>query len=368
MKDKLSPRGRFLAALAGDEPDRVPVFDTPNHPELIEHELGTANYYSDGKPFVFLSRRLGMDACLVADRYYSGLIARERSWMGTDRFTDETGTEYAVNESTWPLGIPTKPGIADRKSWSRVTLPDPDSRGRYAPIGEAAAEAKRGRKDDIAVIAGVRGAFSMLTIIMGLAELSLAIYDDPGFVEELVSRLTDYWTAVSVRSVEEGADAVFIANDMGINTGTMIAPDTLRGLFIPPLKKQVDAVHGAGGRVIFHSCGNIEEILPDIADTGIDCYNNIQVGAGMDIARVKREYGNRLSLMGNVDATNIMTSPDKDRITGAVIRTLRAASPGGGHILATDHSFHKGIPVENIYAFIEAGGLYGRYPLDLPAG
>lgn len=355
-----------MAVLSQRDTDRVPIFDTPNHPSLIEKELGLDNYYSDGVPFVLLSKKLGLDACLVADRYYSGLITRIRAWKGPNHFEDETGTEFSVNETTWPLGIPTHPGITDRQSWETVRLPDVDDPDRYSPVREAVAEAHQGRKGDIAVIGGVRGAFSMMTIVMGLAELSLALYDDPDWVREIVAKLTEYWSRVSVRMIEEGADAVFIANDMGINTGTMMSPDMLRRFFIPPMKRQVDAVHSAGGKVIFHSCGNIGEILDDVISTGIDCYNNIQITAGMDIGTVKRDYGDRITLMGNVDATNVMTSDDHACITDAVIGTIRAASPGGGHILATDHSFHKGIPLENIYVFVEAARRYGRYPLDLP--
>jgi uroporphyrinogen decarboxylase len=366
MNDTMAPRERFLGVLNRVETDRIPVYDTPNHPDLIEKELGTDNYYSDGPPFVRLSRKLGLDACLVADRYYSGLITRNRDWKGVSLFEDETGTEYTVNESTWPLGIPTRPGIVDRESWERIELPDPRESRRYHPLREAVTEAHRGKEDDIAVIGGVRGAFSTLTIAMGLTDLSLTLYDDPSFLEEMIARLTEYWSEVSVRMIEEGADAVFIAEDMGINTGTMVAPDTLRRFFIPALKRQVEAVHTAGGKVIFHSCGNIEDILSDIVSAGIDCYNNVQKNAGMDIGKVKRNFGERIVLMGNVDATNVMTSKEPHRIVDAVIETIRTASPGGGHILATDHSFHKGIPVENIYTFIEAAHRYGKYPLDLP--
>ena len=45
----------------------------------------------------------------------------------------------------------------------------------------------------------------------------------------------------------------------------------------------------------------------------------------------------------------------------AVQACLQIGAPGGGYILATDHSFHEGIPLENVYAFIEAGKKYGRY-------
>lgn len=67
----MTPRERFLTVLSRQETDRVPVFDTPNHPALIEKELGLDNYYSDGPPFVLLSKKLGLDACLAAGYSYT---------------------------------------------------------------------------------------------------------------------------------------------------------------------------------------------------------------------------------------------------------------------------------------------------------
>jgi uroporphyrinogen decarboxylase len=69
--------------------------------------------------------------------------------------------------------------------------------------------------------------------------------------------------------------------------------------------------------------------------------------------------------MGNVDCTNIMPRATPAQIEEAVKETIRVASPGGGHILATDHSFHKGVPIENVKAFLEAGKKWGRYPITI---
>ncbi len=88
--------------------------------------------------------------------------------------------------------------------------------------------------------------------------------------------LGKFWTESAVRAVELGADAVFIANDLGLNTQTFLDPDTLRKFFLPQLKKQIQAGQQAGARVILHSCGNINSILEDIVDTGVDCLNNLQ--------------------------------------------------------------------------------------------
>ena len=87
----------------------------------------------------------------------------------------------------------------------------------------------------------------------------------------------------------------------------------------------------------------------------------------MDIAYVKHQYGDQLTLLGNVDSTNILPTGTPEKIEAAVIETLRIAAPGGGHILATDHSFHQGIPLKNVDIFLKAAQKWGIYPLQLPS-
>jgi uroporphyrinogen decarboxylase len=362
----MTPRERFLMTFEHQEPDRVPIFDAPNNPALFRDNLGTDNYFSGGREAVLLSKTLGMDAALVPERGYTGLIAPQWNWTDRKGFTDELGVRYVCNESSWPLGIPVEESIADRQSWKNINLPDPREDWRTDEIARAADEAHRGKNDDLAVVAGIRSAFSILYISMGITNLSMAIYDDPDFVREMCESLCEFWTESALKSVERGADAVFIANDLGQNNSTIISPEDLRSVFFPSLAKQIRAIKASRAKIIFHSCGNIEAVLPDLVEMGIDGYNNLQVSAGMDIKRVKKQFGSELSLIGNVDSTNIMPSAGADEIEKAVKSVLRTAAPGGGHILATDHSFHKGIPVENVYAFIKAGKKWGTYPIDIP--
>jgi uroporphyrinogen decarboxylase len=365
----ISPRERFLTALDGREPDRVPIFDAPNNPELFIRYLGDKNYYSTGKNAVDLSKKLGMDACLVPERGYTGLIAPHWDWIKEDEFIDELGVTYRVNESSWPLAVPVKAAITSKEDWKSIRLPNPDEEWRYAEVEAAVNEAHRDREDDIAVIAGIRSAFAVLYISMGLEELSIALYEDPDFVKEMAEALDEFWTSSAIHCIRRGADAVFIANDLGLNTGTIISPALLRSIFFPSLSKQISRIREAGknngGKIIYHSCGNIKEVLPDLVEMGIHCYNNVQVGAGMDLAEVKEHYGDAIALMGNVDATEILPRVSPEELEEAVKKTISIGAPGGGYILASDHSFHKGVPLSAVETFIRAGKKWGRYPIEI---
>lgn len=161
--------------------------------------------------------------------------------------------------------------------------------------------------------------------------------------------------------VELGVDALVIHDDQGANNGTFFSPKRVREFVLPHLSQQIKTLADTGTPVIFHSCGNINSILSEVMDLEIVGLNNLQRAAKMDIAAVKAQYGHKVCLIGNVDATNIMPRGTPEQIEQAVLECLRTCAPGGGYVLATDHSFHEGISLENVQAFIEAGKKYGVY-------
>ena len=363
---KVTSRQRILLAFAHEQADRIPVFDVVNNPEVFSQYLGYQNPFSAGAPTVQLARKLGLDAAMVPVSSYTGLIPTKEHWTGPDSFKDFFGVGYTVSDSSWPLGIAVKEPTLDERFLHVIR------KANSLPIDiqsvqDAIAAAHTGDSEELALFAGIRSAFSFLTISGGLVAVSLLIYEDPDLLHELVEAATDYWTQVGLRLIEAGADALYVANDMGMNGSTLISPTHLREFFLPAFARQCATWREAGGRVILHSCGNIMAILSDLSQMAIDGLNNLQSHAGMDIELVKRCYGAKWTIIGNVDATTVMTSIRKEDIEEAIVSVIRTASEGGGLILATDHSFHKGIPLENVIHFIQKAKELGTYPLRVSA-
>jgi len=407
--DERTGRKRILAAFEHREVDRIPVFDVANNPELFLKGLGRENHWSDGAPTVKLAKKLGLDAAMVPVGSYTALIKKERTWIDDTTFIDRFGVKYTVSSSSWPLGIAIEEVALDEKFVENFKTQATITSDDLQPVKDAVREAHTGKRDEIAIFAGSRSAFSHLAISGGLVALSMLLYEDPELLHKLVELSTDYWTEVGLCLIETGVDALYIANDMGMNGSTLISPTHLREFFLPAFERQCAAWKKAGGRVILHSCGNIEAILPDLAAMsqgdvgtgdvgtevgvsrledlsddksrscqsncqelipkefvpevgGIDGLNNLQTHAGMDIASVKERFGDKWTLIGNVDATTVMTSERKEDIDEAIAAVIKSAGENGGLILATDHSFHKGIPLENVYHFIEQAKQLGIYP------
>jgi uroporphyrinogen decarboxylase len=363
MQETMSPRQRFLTALGCRQPDRVPVWDWVNNPALYQAELGQRPGFYDGGLAVRLSRSLGLDAAWVPAEGFLGLPSGRWHWLDEERFVDEWGIEYRMEAGSWPLAFPTRHPVRDRTDWGSLSPPNPNAAWRAGYAREAVDEAKRAEEEQIAVVGGIRGPFSSAWMLMGLTGMSLARFDAPATLSDIFKATTDFWTQVGLQLLACGVDALVIHDDLGSNSGTFFSPDDLYQLYLPQLRLLVRELAGAGAPVILHSCGNINAVLPDLAGSGISALNNLQRAAGMDLKSIKAAFGEQLCLIGNVDATRFLPTARPAEVEGAVLECLRIAAPGGGYVLATDHSFHAGIPLENVYAFIEAGKQHGSYPI-----
>jgi uroporphyrinogen decarboxylase len=102
-----------------------------------------------------------------------------------------------------------------------------------------------------------------------------------------------------------------------------------------------------------------------IVDSGIDCLDPIDPQAGMDLAKVKAQYGHRIALKGNVDCGLLMTFGTPDEVVEATKEALRQGAPGGGFILSSSNSIHSAVKPENYQALLDTWKAYGQYPLRL---
>ena len=129
--------------------------------------------------------------------------------------------------------------------------------------------------------------------------------------------------------------------------------------FLPSLIELIDYIDSLGVPVLLHSCGNINEYLDDLARTKISAIHPMQRTAKMDIGKIKQRYGERLCLIGNIDSSQTLPYGTPEQVAAETRETIDIAAPGGGYILASDHSLHDGIPIENIVKMMEVGLEYG---------
>lgn len=115
---------------------------------------------------------------------------------------------------------------------------------------------------------------------------------------------------------------------------------------------------------MLHSCGK-ERILVEICanETDLDCINPLEEPpmGDCDLAEVKRTFGKRLSLMGNIHTTKIMLHGTPEDVEKAAKWCIDVAAEGGGFILSTGDQCGRDTPEENIFKLVEVARTYGRY-------
>ena len=193
-----------------------------------------------------------------------------------------------------------------------------------------------------------------------------AMYLEP----ELTQRLCDIYLkiglAVVKKYIEIGVDCVMIATDWAYNSGPIVSPELIRQYLIPQIRAISDLCHSHGVLVLKHTDGNIMKIAEDFFSMGIDAYQGIEPHAGMKIGEIKKLYGSKITLMGNVDCATTLPFGTKEEIRAETIECLRAAAKGGGYVLSSSNTIANPISAGNYLTMVETARKYGKYPIELP--
>ena len=161
------------------------------------------------------------------------------------------------------------------------------------------------------------------------------------------------------RSVAAGCVGIWVSEDLGDSHRGFFKLADYRRHVLPPFVELVDFVAGLGVPVLLHSCGCINAFLDDLAQTKIASVHPLQRTAKMDLRAVKERYGQRFCLIGNIDSTRTLPFGTLADVAAEAREAIDIAAPGGGYILASDHSLHDGIPVPNIRELARVGTEYG---------
>lgn len=352
----MKPKQRFLVALKRGQPDRVPIFDCLFSKDVYEYAIGKRPESYNGSDAAEGSLALGLDAVFIFESGASGVTPKI---LTGDTYQGEWGITWKVDPSGWPADGPVDCPIKNRKDFESYVPPDPLDPKRVKDVEIAVEKAK----DRIAIVGAVPGPFTMAWLLTGFERFALAIYEDPDLVESLLAMVTDYAIKLSKNMIAAGADVIMPCDDIGTKTGPFISPKQFETFVFPHLKRLVGSVKKLDVPVLFHCCGNIDVILDKFVEVGMDGYNNVQRSAGMDLEKVKSKYGKRICLSGNVNSSTTLPYGTEEDVEKETKECLRVGAPGGGYILSSDHSFHGGIPINNILKLIETGKKYGEYPL-----
>ncbi len=192
----------------------------------------------------------------------------------------------------------------------------------------------------------VSGFWEAARDLLGPELLLMSVVTEPAWIREVI----EYYEALVRRLFDEilaagmAVDALWLWDDLGYGHGPFISPKAYRELIWPAHKRLFEHVHERGRPVILHSCGGIALLVPLLIEAGIDCLQPLQVNAGMDLGALKARYGDRLALMGNVDAT-VLNTNDREAIRREIQSKLEAGR-GGGYVFHSDHSIPPAVTLD----------------------
>ena len=341
----MTPYERFTSALELGEPDRVPIYEGYIDPSIVEVLCPGGDYHD-------LIEKLDLDMVRVTEGNVRQFIDDEKK-----TYIDKWGITFQLGAQI--QGYPVKGPIKNEEELAAYTPPDPMDDLVYQDLDEALDRFKGKR----AVIWRGLDGFSVAAELRGMTNYFIDYIENPSLAHELMEICNHFQTKVALEAVKRGCDAVVLLDDYADKNGPIMGPAYFKEFVLPYLNKTVKAIKEAGAYVIKHTDGNIWSIIDDIVETGIDAINPLEPVAGMDIGEVKKDYGERVCLIGNIDCGHLLCRGSEKEVREEVRRTIAAAAPGGGYIISSSNSLQLGVRPQNYLAMVEEAKEYGRYPL-----
>lgn len=219
---------------------------------------------------------------------------------------------------------------------------------------------------DLPVFGSIIEMNECLTRLVGQENALLWMGEYPEEMGEVINRLGAFYFEMAKAELEAGKgwlDGFVIWGDVAYRRTMLMSPTYWRTYYKPWVAKIAALAHSYGLPVMYHGCGNVEAILNDFIEIGIDGYNPLEAKAGLDVVDLRKRYGHRLGFCGNSDV-QIWETGDKAAIRREVLRKLNAAK-GGGMVFMSDHSVSSGVSGETYDYIVKLVREYGRYPLQL---
>lgn len=363
MSERKPDFERFVRSITTNEPGPVTVGDIFADPDTVANFLGeeapdlevirfkrrdadegdNSKFMKEGLKFLDQTVRFCCEAGW--DYAFSFSLINFRGLRR--KISDNTSTEVGEGKRSWM-----DDNHGPIMSWDDFeTYKWPDSPGAINTGSKLIAGMV---PDGMQVMVIPGGMFEWTTWLMGLVPFSYALADEPELVDAVLEKVSGIIYAL-VEDLMEHPDigGIFMGDDLGYSTGTMVSPSVLREKFFPPTKRIVDLVHQADKVFVLHTCGNVYAVMDDIIEMGVDAKHSFEDKI-MPIERVHDKWGDKIALIGGVDM-NLLASGTEDEVRKRTREVLEACAPKGHYVLGTGNSVSNYLPLKNYRAMLDEG-------------
>jgi len=339
----MTGKERILQALDRGVPDAVPTFEW-----FIDASVGKALVGTED--LLDVVERLDLDGVNVRPDY-------RKKHLDEKTLVDEWQIKRQLTGDCLPA-LRESP-ITEIGDHADYRFPDPEAGDRFATLEKAV---KRFR-DERAVVLNLRDGFSDMRDLLGYEGALMALVLEPKAFSELLERVVQYnLDLASIARQRYGTRIVATTDDVANATGLLMRPDTYFDRIAPSFKRIIQGYKELGYLCIKHCDGNIDRVIDFWIECGIDCLDPIDPGAGYTMGRMKAQYGAKVCLKGNVDCTGALCDGTPEEVEQEVRQCLLEGGAGGGLILSSSNTIHRGVKPENYRAMLRALRRYGKYP------
>jgi uroporphyrinogen decarboxylase len=365
--EKMTARERVKKAINFEEPDRIPI-DNWMVAEVKKRSMEYWGCEDEAELLAFL----GID---IRDNYGPSYVGQKFKTFDDGTVADLWGVRRKV--VTYGKGT-THEGTFKEVAWSPLEhmttveeinayegWPSPDW-WDYSKVKEECAYwhpeyfvlNKGDRLDRTAQL-------KPMMYLRGIQQTFIDLAMNPKIVECIRDHVINYFVNYNPKVFEAAGgeiDMFMMGDDMGGQRGPLISVAMFKKYFADGFRKYCDIAHKYDLKVMYHTCGDVYQLIPIFIENGLDCLQSMQPEAtNMDIKRLKQEFGKHLSFQGGMSIQQVLPLGTPDDVKKMVKYAADNAKVGGGYIFGTAHNIQADTPMENITALFEAYHEYGVY-------
>ncbi len=361
---ELTPRERIARILRREPVDRIGLYEHtwPETPRKWRSEGRVAEGESVGDHFGWdmrecwafdLTADLDAEEQVIEENTESRLT-KDGNFATLRRWKDRSGTPEHVDFD-----------VKDRAAWEELIRPRLLDESQYERRinFEGYRNAKRHcEENDLFFVWAGTPPFERMHPVAGHEYMLMGMATDPDWVRDMCdvyARVTR--DLLDILFEREGSpDGMWYYEDMGFKGKPFMSPGMYRDIVQPSHAMLFGHAHARDLPVIVHSCGFVEPFVPGLIEAGMDCLQAIEVKAGMDLVKLKQDFGDRIAFCGGMDIRTLETN-DPATVRAELEAKLPAAMEGSGYILHTDHSIPQSVEYETYKYFVETALAMGTY-------
>lgn len=351
----MTPHERFLATMYFRPVDRAPLWEWGPWSSTLRRwqreALGKGNsppQYSECENKV----QCGVDLWMLP-RYEERVISEDD--MSIVKVSDR-GVVMRTFKSLDTMSMPEhiEYPIKTRADWEKLKKRfDPSDPARFPADWDKSCEHWQ-KTGPVLIFQGPRSPslFGFVRELLGPERIFYAFYDEPEMVHDIMEFNTQFIIDLLPRILDEAQlTSIFFWEDMCYRNGSLISPKMFREFMVPRYRRITDLARSKGVDLSFVDCdGNVEELIPLWLESGISGVYPMEVAAGMDVVKLRREYGKDLLITGGIDK-RVLAQNRK-----SIDEELEAKIPlteQGGYIPHIDHAIPHDVPYDNFAYYWE---------------